>query len=401
MSDSLLCTIQDGVAVLTFNRPDAANTWSVDLHGSYLQALRDLAVDDRVRAVVVTGAGRHFCAGADISLLGSIQDGGEIPAELSNESFLKPIDFPKPLIAAVNGSAAGLGLVNALLCDVRFASDKAIFTTSFAQRGLVAEHGVSWLLPQIVGRAHALDLLLSARRVTADEALRIGLVHRVLAADDLLDETVRYARELARTCSPASMAAMKHQVTRHATLQLLQAEDETVRIVNESLDGADFAEGVRSFVERRAPVFAPLGRGSVLESLTTARPDPAAVAEKFFAATSANDWDTAISLLSPGAQLSTYPGPPATGVPGLAESWQQMRDTFGPWEYAAVRRLVSDDSFCEQHRVRFTELDVELEVCVVASLDASGRIVRLEEYADGSGLRTAARARRELAEATR
>ena len=109
--------------------------------------------------------------------------------------FFQPIDFPKPLIAAVNGAAAGLGFVNALLCDIRIASERALFTTSFAQRGLAAEHGVpAGLLPQVVGRGHALDLLLSSRRVGADDALRMGLVHLVATADDLLGEAVRYAQ---------------------------------------------------------------------------------------------------------------------------------------------------------------------------------------------------------------
>ena len=135
-------------------------------------------------------------------MLDAIQNGGELPPELASESFLEPIDFPKPLIAAVNGAAAGLGFVNALLCDIRIASERALFTTSFAQRGLVAEHGVSWLLPQVVGRGHALDLLLSSRRVGADDALRMGLVHRVVPADDLLGEAGATPPSSPRTARP-------------------------------------------------------------------------------------------------------------------------------------------------------------------------------------------------------
>jgi enoyl-CoA hydratase/carnithine racemase len=401
MSDSLLCSVEDGVAVLTFNRPEAANTWSVDLHVSYLDALRELAADDRVRAVVVTGAGRHFCAGADVSLLDAIQNGEDLPPELGSESFLEPIDFPKPLIAAINGPAAGIGLVHALLCDIRIASERALLTTSFVQRGLVAEHGISWLLPQLVGRGHALDLLLSSRRVGADEAGRIGLVHRVVPADDLLDEAVRYAHHLAENCSPAAMAVIKRQVTRHATLQLLEAERETLPLVEESLKGADFGEGVRSFIERRSARFAPLGQGSAFEPPGEPCPDPARVAEEFFAATSANDWDKAVGMLSADARVSTHPGPPAVGVEDLVDGWRKLCAEVGPWEYRDVRRLATDSSFCEQHRVCFTDLDLELEVCVVATLDRQGRIRRLEEYADGRALRAAVRRRAEELEGVR
>ncbi|GAA2448069.1 hypothetical protein GCM10010191_76820 [Actinomadura vinacea] len=393
MTEPLLRAVDDGVAVLTFNRPDSANAWSVDLHVAYLEALRELALDERVRAVVVTGTGKHFCVGADISLLDAVQNGEELPPELASESFLEPIDFPKPLIAAVNGSAAGIGFIHTLLCDVRFASERALFTTSFAQRGLVAEHGVSWLLPQVVGRGHALDLLLSARRVGAAEAERIGLVHRVVPAEELTATAVAYARQLADTCSPAAMQAIKKQVTRHATLQLMEAENETLPLVDRSLTGADFKEGVLSFVERRAPRFPPLGRGTSFDDLPPV--DPGAVAETFFAATARNDWDAALALMSPQVRLATYPGrPPATGVEGLAEQWQWLRDAAGPWEYDDVRRLVAGNGFCEQHLVRFTELGVELEACVVGLLDDQGLIVSMEEYADGTALREAVERRR-------
>jgi enoyl-CoA hydratase/carnithine racemase len=389
MSDPLLCSVDDGVAVLTFNRPDAANAWSAELHLAYLHALRELAVDSRVRAVVVTGAGRHFCVGADMSLLDVIQAGGDVPDQLDSASFLEPIDFPKPLIAAINGSAAGIGLIHALLADIRFAVDTAVFTTAFSRLGLVAEHGASWLLPQIVGRGHALDLLLSSRRVGALEAERMGLVHRVYSSQDLLPQAITYARNLAENSSPAAIHAMKYQVTKHATMHLRETEAETVQIVAESLEGADFKEGVRSFVEQRPAKFAPLGKGTLFSNLAGRPTGPDAVAEAFFAATARNDWDAALALLSPQATVCTYPGPPPSGVAGLAENWQKLRDKYGPWEYLNVRRLVSGNRFCEQHLVRFPALDFELEACVVATLDEHGLIVHLEEYADGAALRAA------------
>lgn len=401
MSDCLLRSVEDEVAVLTFNRPDAANGWTADLHVEYLDALHELEADDRVRAVVVTGAGRHFCAGADISLLDAVVDGEDLPAELNAESFLQPVHFPKPLIAAVNGSAAGLGLVHALMADLRFAADSAVFVTAFSQRGLVAEHGISWLLPQIIGRARALDMLLSSRRVTAAEAERIGLVHEVHRVDELLPRAIRYARDLARSCSPASIQAMKHQLNRHPVMQLADAEAETVRLVDESLHGADVQEGVQSFLERRPARFAPLGKGTVLPSLTTPPPDPDALASAFFAATSRNDWEAALTLLSPHATVRTHPGPPASGVDGLAETWQKLRDRYGPWEYLDIRRQVAEDSFCEQHVVRFPDLDVRVEACVVGRLDEHGRIVLLEEYVDSAALAEASRHHRPQPETAR
>lgn len=393
--------VVDGVAVLTFDRPDQANTWSADLHVAYLDALDELAVATDVRAVVVTGAGRHFCAGADVSLLDAISSGGEIPEVLDGDSFLRPLSFPKPLIAAVNGSAAGIGLLHALMCDIRFAAERAVFTTAFTRRGLVAEHGASWLLPQIVGRAHALDLLLSARRVPADEALRMGLVHGVCAPEELLDRAVAYARDLADNCSPAAMSVVKHQVTHHAVQTLEQSESETARLVTDSLTGQDFDEGVRSFIEKRPAQFPPLGSGTSFPSLAPPPVDPDRVAEEFFRATASNDWPAALRLLSPQARLATHPGPPESGVEGLAEGWQRLRRAFGPWEYREPRRLTTARSFCEQHVVHFPDLDLELEVCVVAQLDESGLITRLDEYADGHALREALqRHTRETAAAT-
>ncbi|WP_211348861.1 enoyl-CoA hydratase-related protein [Nocardioides litoris] len=399
MTQPLLRSVDDGVAVLTFNRPEAANTWSPELHVAYLAALRDLSTDDDVRAVVVTGAGRHFCAGADMALLDAILAGEQLPPELASESFLEPMDFPKPLVAAVNGSAAGIGFIHALLSDIRFASEEAVFTTSFAQRGLVAEHGVSWLLPQVVGRGVALDLLLSARRVHADEAHQIGLVHRVVPGDELLAAATEYARALARSCSPAAMSAIKHQVTRHATLQFMEAELETLPLVEASLAGADFAEGVQSFLDRRPAAFAPLGRGTVLPRVGSVRLDAGEVAEAFFVATSSGDWATAHGLLAPHATVATHPGSVSSGTDGLVESWQQLRDLAGPWEYTDVRRIVDGLTFCEQHRARFLELDVDVEACVVATIDDTGRIIRLEEYADGRALRAAVKERRAQREA--
>jgi enoyl-CoA hydratase/carnithine racemase len=193
--------------------------------------------------------------------LQSIGDGGidAAAADRDRRPQAFPLGIPKPIVAAINGPVAGIGLVQALMCDVRLAARGAKITTAFARRGLVAEHGMSWMLPRLVGPARALDLLLSGRVVLAEEAAEMGLVNRVLEPDAVLDEALAYARELATYSSPASMAAMKRQVYADLEQGLAASVDEANRLMVESFSQPDFAEGVASFVERREPRFAPLG----------------------------------------------------------------------------------------------------------------------------------------------
>lgn len=260
MSEVVLLSVDNGVAVLTLNRPERLNAWTAEMERTYFGLLEECAARDDVRAIVVTGAGRGFCAGADMQELQSIGEGGLDAAaegrDLRPQTF--PLTVPKPILAAINGPVAGIGLVQALMCDIRFAAAGAKLTTAFARRGLVAEHGMSWILPRLVGPARALDLLFSARVVLAEEAAQLGLVNRVLPADRLLDETRAYARELAVNCSPASMAAMKRQVYGDLERGLAPSLEDANRLMVESLQAPDFVEGVASFVEKREPDFAPL-----------------------------------------------------------------------------------------------------------------------------------------------
>lgn len=277
MSDDVVLRdmAEGGVAVLTLNRPDRLNAWTGPLELRYFDLLDQANRDPQVRAIVVTGAGRGFCAGADMDMLqgigdaGGISRGGDRPegatAAPARRGATFPLTIGKPLIGAINGACAGIGLVHALMFDVRFAASGAKFTTAFARRGLIAEHGASWLLPRLVGTSRALDLLLSARVVLAEEAAEMGLVNRVLPADTLLEETVAYARDLAANCSPASMATIKRQVYDHATAELDRALAESNTYMAQTLAGPDFKEGVASFVERRPPDFAPLGEGTIVE----------------------------------------------------------------------------------------------------------------------------------------
>jgi enoyl-CoA hydratase/carnithine racemase len=261
MSEVVQCEVRDGVALLTLNRPERLNAWTGEMEHAYFGMLEECGGSEEVRVIVVTGAGRGFCAGADMQELQAIGAGDpEVAGAHADERRAQtfPLSIRKPIIAAINGPCAGIGLVQALMCDMRFAAEGAKITTAFARRGLVAEHGISWILPRLVGPARALDLLLSGRVLLAEEAAALGLVNRVLAPAELLDETLAYARELAVNCSPASMATMKHQVYAALEQGLPEALAEADGLMLESFTAPDFVEGVTSFLERRDPRFAPL-----------------------------------------------------------------------------------------------------------------------------------------------
>lgn len=266
MNDAVLYEVRDRVAIVTLNRPDRLNAWSPDLHEGYFTSLDRAASDPEVRVVVVTGAGRGFCAGADMDVLQGIGEAGGF-GESSDESeperpawkHTHAMTIPKPVIAAVNGACAGLGLVHALACDLRFAAAGAKFTVAFSRRGLIGEWGMSWTLPRLVGQSVALDLMLSGRVFLAEEAKELGVVNRVFPADELLDGTLAYATDLAENVSPMSMAVMKQQIYTHPSMSLDDALDDSVRLMEESVRRPDFREGVASFVEKRPPNFRPLG----------------------------------------------------------------------------------------------------------------------------------------------
>ena len=251
----------DGVLLLTLNRPERNNGWTIGMEEAYFEALLDAANDPAVRVIVVTGAGKSFCPGVDMRVLsesaskGPANTGGGMGATKRRYPMTLVRQIPKPTIAAVNGAAAGVGFLHAACCDIRFAADSAKFTTSFARRGLPAEHGLSWVLQRLVGSSHAADLLLSARVVLADEALRMGLVNRVLPADELLPVTLAYARDIAVNCSPMSLANIKHQLNVDLERDSEAARLEGLRLIAEHVESADFTEGVASFQEKRLPRF--------------------------------------------------------------------------------------------------------------------------------------------------
>jgi enoyl-CoA hydratase/carnithine racemase len=262
--------VSEGIATVTLHRPEKLNAWTRRMEGEYRHAMAAAEKDPDVRAVIVTGAGRGFCAGADMGLLSGLVNGEEILAEEiptaspgagadTRDDFRMNYTWPpaiaKPILAAVNGPAVGLGFVHVLYCDVRFASDRAKFGTAFVRRGLIAEHGISWMLPRLVGLENALDLLLSGRVIDASEAVAMGLVSRVVPHDELIPAVRAYAQEIAAMCSPRSIAIMKKQVYDGLFQDLAGANKIANDLMFESFGSEDFREGVSSFLERRPPKF--------------------------------------------------------------------------------------------------------------------------------------------------
>ena len=270
MYQQILYEVADPIATLTLNRPQALNAWTDRMGAEVRHALAQAEQDERVVVILITGAGRGFCAGADLKALRGITEGErgkgtppELEADPGDASwgedlrghYTYPMSIPKPIIAAINGPIAGMAVPIALACDIRFASDRASFTTAFARRGLVAEWGISWLLSRVVGPAHALDLLCSARKFDAAEAERVGFVNRVVPHDELMKFTREYALDMAANCSPTSMSIMKRQVYQQLSERLGPAEKEAVKLMFESFGRPDFKEGVMSFLEKRPPKF--------------------------------------------------------------------------------------------------------------------------------------------------
>ena len=263
--------VADQVATITLNRPDKLNAWTATMEQEVRSAVEEAERDDNVRVIVLTGAGRGFCAGADMSLLTAVATQGldeKVVGRIqSSDAMLKGLrpDFQrkysyflavaKPVIAAINGPAVGLGLVIPLYCDLRWASENARFSTTFAQRGLIAEYGLAWILPRIVGVPDAIDLLFSARTITAAEALEMRLVNRVFPQEGFTATIHDQAARLASSVSPRSLRVIKRQVYAGMFQTLAESFDLSIVELVASLQSEDFKEGVAHFLEKRPPKF--------------------------------------------------------------------------------------------------------------------------------------------------
>lgn len=262
----ILYDVESRIATITLNRPDRMNAWTPTMEREVRLAMEAAASDDGVRAIVLTGAGRAFCAGADMDELKTLD-----PNDIKSDQWMKPFDmnrrpdwqtrysfYPaisKPVIGMLNGPAAGIGLVHALYCDLRFAADNTVFTTSFSRRGLIAEHGMSWMLPRIVGHSNALDLLMSERRVLSAEALQIGLVNRLYPAAELRAKTMEYVKDMVDFASPRAVGVIKRQLYEVPFQSLAEATIYANREMELAARSDDFREGVASFLEKRPPNF--------------------------------------------------------------------------------------------------------------------------------------------------
>lgn len=262
--DAVLYDVTDsGVAVVTLNRPERLNTWGSDLSSGFYTCIDRAEADSDVRVVVLTGRGKAFCAGADLgstATIGESLEGGQTDvSELVGERhphFLTTLR--KPVIAAINGACVGIGLTHSLMCDVRFAAAGAKFATSFARRGLIAEYGISWILPRLAGWGAAMDLLLSGRTFYAEEAFELGLVKQVIAPEDVFTRALEYAEDIARNCSPASLTVIKRQAYGDAESGVAEVSERAEKLMHESLARPDVIEGITSFIEKRPPSFPPL-----------------------------------------------------------------------------------------------------------------------------------------------
>jgi 2-(1,2-epoxy-1,2-dihydrophenyl)acetyl-CoA isomerase len=256
----LLYDIRDRIATLTLNRPDRLNALGDTLREDLFGAVGRAAADPDVGVLVVTGAGRGFCSGGDVrSMSERAESGASTPA---NERFapvrdrviLAMRDCPKPIIAAVNGAAAGAGMNLALACDLRVASSTAKFTQAFAKRGLTPDWGGSWFLPRVVGIAKASELLFTGDAIDAAEAFRLGIVNAVVAPEQLMNETYKLAGKIA-SGPPVAIALTKRALHRNQEVSLQAGLEFETFIQGLARETEDYKEGVKAFIEKRAPVF--------------------------------------------------------------------------------------------------------------------------------------------------
>lgn len=261
--------VSEGIAVISLNRPHRLNAWTGRMHSEYLHSLCEADEDPKVGAVLVTGVGKAFCAGGDATALEGHAERGDYDAGTS-EVLRTPrteVDarfqvalachwnLTKPVIAVINGAAAGVGLALACYADLRFAATGAKLTAAHGKLNLPAEYGLSWLLPRMIGVTRAMDVLLSSRVLLAREAKEMGLVNQVFPADRLMDETLAYAKQLIRQVSPNSLKQTRWQVYKDLHRDIAASNQEAEALLRQMVGEPDFREGVRAFLEKRGARF--------------------------------------------------------------------------------------------------------------------------------------------------
>lgn len=258
-------TIDDQIGIIRLNRPDRMNAWTGRMHTEYRWLLTELEADPAVRAIIVTGNGRGFCVGADTKALeGHVAKGGYDSGTTEDiatpgfgirqefdASFAYHFGLNKPVIAAINGPAAGVGLVLACYADIRFAVPDVKLTTAHGKLNLPAEYGLSWLLPKIIGLGKANDLLFTSRVFTTNEAHDLGLVNRLVEKDGLLTETLEYTRRMIEQVSPGSLQATKRQIYTDLHRDVASSVNESEALLREMMKHKDYAEAVKAYLEKR------------------------------------------------------------------------------------------------------------------------------------------------------
>ena len=262
-----LYDVSDRIATITLNRPHRMNAWTGRMHTEYRHLLRQADQDPAVRAIIVTGSGRGFCVGADSKALeGHVEKGGYDPgtpddlaqpgrgvSEHFDASFAYHFGLSKPVVAAINGPAAGVGLVLACFADIRFAVPGVKFTTAHGKLNFPAEYGLSWLLPRMIGLPKANDLLLTSRVFLSDEAYELGLVHRLVAPEALPAETRDYVLAMTATVSPGSLRETRRQIYKDLHRDVAASVRDSESLIDSMSRQQDFREGVAAFTEKRTP----------------------------------------------------------------------------------------------------------------------------------------------------
>lgn len=254
----VLTEVKEGVGIATLNRPEKLNAWTPGMRLAYFDALDAFSRDPAVRAIMVRGAGRAFCAGADLSLIRAPDADSEALRAAESREYWFPLAIGKPIVAAIHGPCLGIGLQQAMFCDIRFATPEAKIGAPYVRRGIVGEMGITWMLSRICGIGAATELMLSGRTLSGNEAKEIGLVNKMFGEDELMEAAFAYCRDLAANCSPTAMRVVKQQLYHDLMDDFTPSFDRSERQLDEVLRGEDVKEGVAAVREKRAVNFPPL-----------------------------------------------------------------------------------------------------------------------------------------------